>query len=415
MLFCALAGCVHLPPVADFAAAVTATGGAATLPIILDDNRVFVEVTFLKPDGTPRKALAFVNQGQGGLVLSNALFRELDPRGALRMRFGTLDIAVDAAAVQPESVANNLSIEILPSFGSRPGMQDAAKAPGGDIASFAAPMPVEAIIPPGLLQHFVVTFDYGAKTMTLAQAGGPTPDGVAVPIRVNPRTGLAMLDVTIDGAKHAFVIDNGGSYSAIRDADPLLQAHPDWLRATGGIGPANLVMQASDVGVPVVKVPRVTAGALTLDDVGLIEMGGGIAGSLFFDRIYSAKAGEPVDGWLGGNVLKRYRLTIDYPARMTYWQEQAPPDAHELDRVGLVLARSNAETTVAGIAQKNGADTVRGVEPGDRLLAIDGADTRAMTRGQLHDALRGKPNERKRLMLERDGKRFDLDVQVTAF
>ncbi|HWD27661.1 MAG TPA: hypothetical protein VG387_10880 [Rhizomicrobium sp.] len=413
MLFCAVGGCIRLPPVADFSHAVTANGATATVPVTLDDNRVFVEIAFVRPDGGTRKALAWINQGQGGLVLSNALYRELDPQKTLRLRIGTLDIAVDAAAVQPESIANDATISLDP-FAGPPSARDAAKGPGGEMAAFAAPMPVEAILPPGLLQHFVVTFDYGAKTLTLAPAGGAQPEGTPVPIRVDPCTGFAMLDVTIDGTPHVFVLDDGGSYSGIRDADPLTKAHPDWLRASGGVGPANLVMQASDIA-PVVKVPRVRAGALSLDDVGLIQMGSGVVGRLFFDRIYSVKAGETVDGMIGGNVLGRYRLTIDYPARMTYWQAVAPADTHDLDQVGLVLQRDHVHTTIAAVAQKNGTDTVAGVAEGDALLAIDGAGTATMTRGELHAALHGTPGTRRHLWLERDGRRFTVDVPVTAF
>ncbi|MEJ0026204.1 MAG: hypothetical protein WDN01_09270 [Rhizomicrobium sp.] len=424
MLVCALAGCIHLPPVADMSAGVSldaASPRAATVPFTLDDNRVFVEVSFVRPDGGARKVLAFVNPGQGGLTLSNALFRELDPRPGrpLHMKFGTMDIAVDGAAVLPESLSNNMTIGLDP-FGHGPTPAEAAHGRGGEMADFAAPLPVEAVIPPGLLQHFQVVFDYGARTMTLAAPGTLMPDGIAVPIRVNPKTGFAMMDATIDGTAHVFVLDNGGSYGGLRDAAPLIAAHPQWLRAMGGVGEANLTMQGAEVGVPVVKARNVAFGPLTLDELGVIQMGGGgplnaLAAHLFWDDIYSAKAGEDVDGMLGGNVLKSFRLTIDYPGRMSYWRQEAPLDTHDLDQVGLTLARSRGMTTVAGIAGRNGADTVSGVAPGDRLVKIDGRDTGPMTRGELLAALHGTPGEAKHLTLERDGRPFTVDAPVTGF
>jgi len=422
---CALAGCLQLPPVADMSSGVTLEPGSpalATLPFTLDDNRVFVEVSFVRPDGSAHKALAFVNQGQGGLTLSNALFRELDPRPGrdLHMTFGAMKIAVDGGAALPESLSNGMSIGLNP-FGGPPSPQESAQGPGGEMQAFAAPLPVEAVIPPGLLQHFQVVFDYGARTMTLAAPGTLGPDGIAVPIRVNPHTGFAVTDAAIDGVRHVFVIDNGGSYSALRSTDGLVAAHPDWLRAEGGVGEANLTMRGLEAGAPVVRAPHVAVGALILDDVGLLDMGGGggltggVAGHLFWDSIYSAKAGEDVDGILAGNVLKGYRLTIDYPGRMSYWRAEAPPDAHDLDDVGLTLWRWKGATTIAGIAKKDGRDTVSGVAPGDVLLKIDGRDTKDMTRGELLSALHGKPGEVKHLTLARDGKAFEVDVKVTAF
>ena len=418
-----LTGCLRLPPVADMGAPVTAPSAAisTTLPFVFDGNRIFVEVTFTRPDGSARKALAFVNQGEGGLDLSNKLFRELDPKPGrpLHLKIGAMEMTVDGAVACPETLADNMAIGLNP-FAGPPSYAEAAQRTGGTMAAFAAPMNVEAVIPPGLLQHFQVVFDYAAQTMTLAQPGTLKPEGVAVPIRVNPKTGFAMLDVTIEGAPHVFVLDDGGSYSGIRDAGPWLCAHPDWLRASGGVGIANLTMQASDAGMAVLRVPAVGLGALRLDGVGMLQMEvpgmlGGFVSGVFWDRVYSAKAGEPVDGMLGNNVLKAFRLTIDYPNRMTYWQRQAPLDSHELDQVGLTLARENAITTIAGIAQKNGAGTVSGAAVGDKLLKIDGRDTAPMTRGELLDALHGKPGELRRLTLERDGKPLEIDAAVTAF
>jgi len=114
-------------------------------------------------------------------------------------------------------------------------------------------------------------------------------------------------------------------------------------------------------------------------------------------------------------VLKIFRLTLDYPNRRIYWLQQAPLDTHDLDQVGLTLAREKAITTVAGIAQKNGADTASGIAVGDKLLKIDGHDTLAMTRGELLAALHGRPGEMRRLTLERDGKPFEIDAPVTGF
>lgn len=120
MLVCALTGCVHLPPVPDMSGGVSVAGPAsATVPFTFDDNRVFVEIAFLRPDGGTRKALAFVNPGQGGLTLSNALFRELAPKPGkpLHLTFGAMDIAVDGAEVLPESLSNEMTIGLDPFAG----------------------------------------------------------------------------------------------------------------------------------------------------------------------------------------------------------------------------------------------------------------------------------------------------------
>ncbi len=424
-LLCALSACVHTPPIPDFAAAVTSpslsgTGPASTtVPFQLDDNRIFVEVRFVKPDGSERKALAFVNMGAGALTLTNALFRELAPVPGkpLHMKFGTMDIATDGAAVQPEGLANNMTISFS---AAEPSAAESARDPGGLMAQFADPLPVEAILPPGLLQHFQVAYDYAARTMTLAAPGTLKPEGIAVPIRVNPKTGFAMVDARIDGGVRTFAIDNGGSYGAIRSAEPFVVRHPDWLRSIGGIGEANYLMNGAETDTPVVKLRGVALGPLHLDEVGVVQIGGGgllmdFVSGLFWDRIYSAKAGEPVQGWIAGNTLKSFRFTVDYPNRMSYWLQQAPLDTRDLDQVGITLMHVKGVTTIAGVAQKDGKPALTGVEPGDVVTKIGEMPTAGATRGALLAALHGTPGEIKHLTLERDGKSFDVDAPVMAF
>ena len=56
----------------------------------------------------------------------------------------------------------------------------------------------------------------------------------------------------------------------------------------------------------------------------------------FFDW-YSKKAPESVIGWIGGNVRKGFRVMIDFPRRMIYWEQQIELDPHDLDQVGVTL------------------------------------------------------------------------------
>lgn len=429
LALCGLTGCIHTPPLPDMSRAVSShalSGGdpaSATVPFLLDD-RMYVELSFSRPDGTQRKAIALVNMGSVPLILSNSLYRELQPKAGkpLHLQFGSLDIAVDGGAVQPETMANSARITINP-FGAAPTVEEMAKEPGGYMASMMVPLKVEAVLPAGVLEHFEVVFDYGARTMTLAPAGTVEPQGVAVPLRVNLRTGFAMLDVSVAGKAYPFVLDNGGSFSAARDTDPWRDAHPDWLRSIGGIGPANLVMgpEGYEAKDPVLKIPSVSMGKLAIDELGVMEIGPRswfgrwATDHLFWDRIYSDKAGETVDGWIGGNVMKSFRVTIDYRGHMSYWLQQSPIDRNDLDQVGIVLSHFDGVATVVGVAEKNGVPMVAGVQPGDKLLKIDDRDTAVLKRGELLESLHGKPGDRKRLLLERGGTRFEIDAAVTAF
>jgi hypothetical protein len=404
--------------------AMAMSGSASvTAPFIFDNNRVFLPVAFTAPDGTVHKTLAFVNMGGGAFVLANKLYRELGIGDGqkLRLTIGGMQVAVDPRAVQPEDEANSFAIQINP-FHKRPTSAEIARGPGGSMAQLSAPMDVEAVIPPGLLQNFQVVFDYGAKTLTLAPPGALKPDGVAVPFRLNPKTGFATVDLFVDGRRFPMVIDDGGSYSAALGsvASDWIAAHPAWLRSEGGVGESNLIMDGGmDVGAPVLKIPDASLGPLKLDELGVMSpTSGGLLGGVVtrtFIAYYSAKAGEDVNGWIGGNVLKSFRLTLGYPNRTSYWLAESPLDKTDLDQVGITLAHLGGATAIAGIAKKNGAETVSGVMAGDQIVSIDGRPTDFMTRGQILDALHGAPGDSRKLLLKRDGKEITVDVPVTRF
>ncbi|MEJ1968356.1 MAG: hypothetical protein WDN03_06925 [Rhizomicrobium sp.] len=209
-----------------------------------------------------------------------------------------------------------------------------------------------------------------------------------------------------------FVLDNGGSYGLVRDASTWTDRHPGWRRSVGGVGEANYLMNGGEAGAAVVKLRDAALGPLRLDELGVVETKaggplGGLVSDLFWDRIYAPKAGEAVEGAIGGNVLKSFRFTVDYPNRTSYWLQQAPLDIRDLDQVGITLVRAKGTTAIAGVAEKNGKPTVEGVAAGDILLKIDDLAAAGSTRGQLLAALHGVPCTAKHLTLERDGRQFN--------
>ena len=427
----ALVGCVTAPPTPDMrvGAADASPAASGPVPFTFDDNRVFVPVTLIGADGRERRTLAFVNQGFAGPTLSNALYRELGVGEGrpLRMRVGAAEIAIDPRTVQPESEVLDFQLHLLPQHGPVTSEAQAAYAAakaqgrGGLMKALVGPIPVEAVLSAGLLQRYRVTLDYGARTLSLDPPGGPPPEGTPVTMRVNPSTGFATVDAVIGGERRALVIDCGGSFSSLRlgVAKAVVQRHPDWLRSEGGIGEANLSLSEADVGAPVLRAPNAQVGGVALAPFDLSGFGvpgpvGAIATPAFW-RYYSVKAGERVDGWIAGNVLKFFRLTLDYPNRTSYWRQEAPLGAGELDAVGLVLARVGQTVTAASVARKKGRPTVSDVIPGDRLVSVDGRAVDGLTRGQLLAALHGRPGETRELVLDRKGKRVNVRATVTTF
>src|SRR6266567_1850301 len=66
-------------PVRSSIARAAGIESAGTVPFIFDDNRVFAELTFIRPDGALRKAVAFVDLGTPRMVIDQKLREELQP------------------------------------------------------------------------------------------------------------------------------------------------------------------------------------------------------------------------------------------------------------------------------------------------------------------------------------------------
>ena len=381
-------------------------GGVVTVPVTLASLRPVVELALIRPDGGARRALAWVNMGAPAPILSSALYRDLgiDRGHPLAIRIGDVRITVAASAVV-----------------DGPGDLD-----GRDLFSLLfAPRAVEAVLPASVLSHFQTVLDPAARTLTLAPPGTLKPIGTPVPVRVDPTTGVATVEARVPEVTVPLVLDCGAPYTWLRGhmVSDWVRAHPDWYREDGAVGRSNLAM--ADLGLErrgtVIRLPELSVGETTLRDVGALgtgpllgRAGEAVLGEVFWDA-WQKGAGGPVVGWLGNNVLGDFRLTVDYAAGMTYWHRQRPTDAHDLDGVGLTLARDGDGYMVAAVAERNGERLVRGAESGDRLVAVDGLPLEGMSPDRALATLSGKPGERRGLnLLDACGRR-NVEAIVSPF
>src|SRR5215471_2567257 len=383
------------------------TERSGIVPFIFDDNRVFAELNFVRPNGTLRKALALVDLGTPTLVLDKKLHEELQAGQGkpVILRVGDLEIKVDSSAVETDTGLG---------FTGRDGKRA---------------LPVEAVLSGSVLTNYQAVVDYAKRTLTVAQSNTLKNMGDAVPCRVNEKTGMISITGEIDGRPYALAIDTGSAYSWVREdmAAQWTKAHPEWKRGKGAVGEANMQTgtDGAEVRATILRLPEIKIGSLSLKQIGALGIApeappippapgqSKIEGN-FFDW-YSRKAPEPVIGWLGGNVLRGFRLMIDFPRRMTYWERVSDLDPHDLDQVGVTLEKRNSGYFIAGIAQKHGQPTVDAVRVGDRLIQVDDLQLSDATRGAIFAALHGKPGSVRTLVVERDGKRLNVTEKITAF
>jgi len=373
---------------------------SATVPFTLDHNRMTVEVAFVRPDGTLRKARAWVDTGNQSLNLAEPLARDLgldtsvlaaggsqhsveSPSPAPRMRLGGL--ALDTTGVP---------VRIHPGALVRPGVQ------------------AEANLPASALRTSHVVFDYPAGRLTVARPGSLEPRGIPVPCRVNAETGLFLVSASLDGETVAVGIDNGSAGTWVSDhlTSVWHSRHPEWPVTIGAVGSANFFGFDFETAGTLMRLPEMGLGAVTLGDVILLGLD-----QRMFDW-YSRKSAGTVAGFIGANVLKRFRLEVDWPNRMTYWEAGPASGDHDLDIVGLTLRpEPDGGYTVAGVAARGGRATVDAVEVGDRLVRVGPLDATGAPMGAVEDALRGAPGETRTLVLDREGRTVTVEAMVTRF
>ena len=380
----------------------------ATVPILLDHNRMLADAEFQRSDGSWRRARLWVDTGNPDFLMSESLARDLG-----------IDLAVADTAAEQAS-----AIQIAPPAGVRIGGRPVDFAGVNSVVLLAphwlfSTTGCDANLPSTVLSRYGVVFDYPARQFTLAPPGALAHRGTRAPAAVNEKTGIVQIDAVVDGDSVSFALDNGASFSFASEEilERWSSRHPDWPKSAGALGCANIWgWWPGEPRWPVVRIPRMAWGGVTLEGVGVAGLPKMFAGGAGLGEWYSQKTARPVDGILGPNAFKAFRVEIDYHDSAVYFEMGAPFDTIDMDIVGLTLRpEEDGSYSVIGVATKDGQPAVRGVEPGDKLIQVGDLKATGTTMGTVIDALRGKPGEVRRLALERGGKRFEVEAKVMRF
>jgi hypothetical protein len=371
---------------------------SVTVPFTLDHGRMIVDVELTRPDGSVRRARAWVDIGNDALVLAEPLARDLG------LELSALSPGQPGHSAASSSPAPTLRLGGMPLDVDSVPVRVFAGAHG------RAGVGVEVQLPAGVLRHHHVVFDYPASQMTVTRPGARKPRGTAIPCRVNPATGLVMVAATLDGETVWLGVDNGSAGTWVSDTLPKawLARHPEWPYATGAAGSANFFGFPFESQGTLMHLPELGLGPLRARDVTVL----GLDQSMF--DWYSKKSAGPVLGFIGANVLRGFRLEIDFPGQMTWWQAGPSGGRRDLDIVGLTLRpEPGGGTTITGVVAKEGRPVVEGVESGDRVIAVDGHDLATARMGEVVEALRGEPGAMRTLVLEQHGQRRTVSARVT--
>jgi hypothetical protein len=173
---------------------------------------------------------------------------------------------------------------------------------------------------------------------------------------------------------------------------------------------------ANEQQFPVVRIPEIKWGNTRFENLGIVGASDFSPNGPTLGEWYSRKTARPVDGFLGPNALKDYRVEIDYAKGMVYFEKGNPGLQNEMDLVGISVRQlPDKAYQVVGIVQADGKPGVEGLEPEDLILSIDGFKTQGATMGRVVDKLRGKPGDIRVIVVERKGIQIRVEAVVKRF
>ncbi|HEY6866014.1 MAG TPA: aspartyl protease family protein [Candidatus Eisenbacteria bacterium] len=287
---------------------------------------------------------------------------------------------------------------------------DTLGAPALRVFSLAHVAPFEGRRLDGLLgedflRRHVVEIDYQARRLRIIDPAGyaPRPSATVVPIELDTGLAVASGAITPAGGKSIpcrFVIDTG-----VRTT--VVMFHPFAARH-GFLDPGRRMLTATVGG---------GAGGETRGDIGRLDSLR--IGSFSFARptaIFSRDtvgvfAGGDPDGIVGGELLRRCRVTFDYPhERLVLEPYPGPKAAFEYDMSGTFLVGEGPDYSrirIFSVAEKTPAADA-GLRRDDEIVSIDGRPAADLGLEGARELFR-KP-ARYRLEITRGGTRIKVEL-----
>ncbi len=320
---------------------------STTVPFTLYGNHICIRA---RVDG---KTYAFVFDTGGAASLSARAEKQLDlPVVATTAISGTgngadaMNVVVPkTASIGDATIANGYFL-VLPEQIDLP-----SPFPG---------VPFGGIFGREFFAHLIVTIDYAKQTLTLTNPRSFRADAAATAIPMTMRNGIfPNVAGTVDGVAGRFDIDAGSSQALMlterfATQNGIVAKMPRTFEVGVGRGVGGKMSGIAG------RVATLGVGNVVLDDV--VAYAIHATGGVFSE--------EGLSGNIGGEVLRRFTVTIDVPEHTLYLAKNAAFDApFVFTRAGLFTDRSGG-TLVADRVIPGSPAQIAGLQPGDALISI---------------------------------------------
>jgi hypothetical protein len=226
----------------------------------------------------------------------------------------------------------------------------------------------------------VLTVDYAAGTLTFTRPDKFQPPAAEpVPFKFEEHTPI--VDASIDGIPGEFEIDTGA-----RSALTVMRNFAEANRLVAKYGATRTATVGYGVGGPS-RALLARAGTLA---IGKVTLNAPVT-ELVMDE-HGAAAAARTAGNIGGDLLKRFTLTLDYGHQRLWLVPNAlaaQPDV--FDRSGLWIARAKDGTIAIADVAADSAAAKAGLTADDVIVAVDGTPASTIELSQLRDRFKAAP------------------------
>ena len=329
----------------DFSMAPGTT--STTFPIDIINNHIFLDA---KVDGQGPFRFIFDTGGQG--ILNPDVAQKLGITPA-----GTMEAGGAGAGTVQTGFAWVPKVEL---GGATMTHQSFAVLPLGGVMGAVEGVHIDGMVGFETAARYVMSIDYAHKTMTLTMPGpNVKPGGTSVPF-VFVQT-VPQVNAVVDGLPGQFIVDTGNRnalvlYTPFVDHNGLRAKYAPKVAGVAGYG----------IGGP-------TTAQLTR--VASVQIGGvDIANVLTgLSQDTSGALADPfISGNVGGGLLGRFTVTLDYRNRLMYLEKNADFNTGPTgDRSGLVLVAGRAGIRAIGVLSNTPASEA-GIQTGDIIVTVNG-------------------------------------------
>jgi hypothetical protein len=257
---------------------------------------------------------------------------------------------------------------------------------------------VHGILGTDLIQNLVLTIDYENRKLIFQtpESFKPPRKAIKIPIVIHDSKPYILLPVTLlDGTKidAKLLMDTGASHALLLElfAEPKIKIQDNFINTVLGRGLAGTI--EGWIG----RVKNLDVGNIAFKNVLTF-----FTDTNSYNKNY-VLAGR--NGTIGGDLLGRFRVTIDYSHQMVYFEHNTSYKLpFEYNMAGFDIVGSGdlfEKIEVVNVIEKSPA-YISGMRVGDIIIQINGRSGKELTVNEFNNILRSRPGKVIRLIILRD-------------